>query len=29
MANKKVWSYLADVLRLIAALFAGWGGSQL
>lgn len=28
MAKVK-WNYIAELLRLIAALIAGWGGSQV
>lgn len=30
MENKKsIWSYVAELLRLIAAVLAGYGGSAL
>ena len=27
--DKKTWSYIAEILRIIAAIIAGFGGSQI
>lgn len=27
--KKSVWSWIVEILRLIAAVIAGWGGSVL
>lgn len=29
MANKKIWGWVAELLRLIAAVLAGMGGSSI